>query len=319
MPLPVLRLLSPDEFRSGEDIARHLSVTRASVNNAVRAAQLQGVEIHAVRGRGYRLATRYDWLDAAYLDKAVSATGFAFQVHERLDSTNSHLLSLAQQGAAHKSVVAAEMQVDGRGRRGRAWHAQLGRGLTFSLLWRFQRPLTALSGLSLVVGLALARCLRRLGADAVAVKWPNDVLLGDGKLAGILIETQGDVLSGASAVIGIGLNLAVTPEIARQAGVPVASLNQALTRLPERNDLLLAILHDLDSDLRRFDAEGFAPFADPWVRLHAYQDQSVAIHGANGLVRQGRALGVDLAGALLLETAEGVVAIHSGEVSLRPC
>lgn len=319
MPLPVLRLLSHQEFRSGELIARQLSITRASVNNAVREAQLQGVEIHAVRGRGYRLAAPYDWLDAACLLESEANSGFVFQVHERLDSTNSHLMAQAQQGAGHKSVVAAELQSQGRGRRGRTWHAQLGRGLTFSLLWRFQRPLTALSGLSLVVGLSLARCLGKLGAEAVRVKWPNDLLLGEGKLGGILIETQGDVLSGATAVIGIGLNLSTTPEVSRQAGVAVASLSDVVSHLPERNALLLAILAELDRDLRRFDAEGFAPFADAWVGLHAFQGRPVAIHAANGGLRQGLALGVDASGALLLETSEGVVAIHSGEVSLRPC
>lgn len=319
MPIAVLRLLSAEEFRSGEAIARQLSVSRASVNNAVQEAQRLGVEIHAVRGRGYRLAERYDWLDAGRLNAAQMVPGYVFQVHERLDSTNSHLLGQAQQGAAHKSVVAAEIQSDGRGRRGRTWHAQLGRSLIFSLLWRFQRPLTALSGLSLVVGLVLARCMQDLGAEAVRVKWPNDVLLGEAKLAGILIETQGDVLSGASAVIGMGLNLAATPDLTRQAGVPVASLSDAVARMPERNAILLAILTALDAALNRFDADGFAPFAQDWMRLHAFQNREVAIHGAHGLVRQGRALGVDPVGALLLETADGVDSIHSGEVSLRPC
>jgi BirA family biotin operon repressor/biotin-[acetyl-CoA-carboxylase] ligase len=318
MPLPVLRLLSHDEYRSGEEIARRLSMTRASVNNAVREAERLGVAIDAVRGRGYRLGCRYDWLDGARLQRDGAALGYDIGVHDRLASTNSHLLVLAQQGAAHKQVVAAEMQHAGRGRRGRTWHAQLGRGLTFSVLWRFQRPLTALSGMSLVVGLALARCLRGLGAEAW-VKWPNDVLLGSGKLAGILIETQGDVLSGATAVIGIGVNLAVGDELAERAGAPVASLADVLPSLPERNDLLLAILAELDADLRRFDAEGFAPFAAPWTRLHAHQGRAVTILSADGRARPGRALGVDAQGALLLETEAGVATIHSGEVSLRPC
>lgn len=318
MPLPVLRLLSHEEFRSGEAIARELATTRASVNNAVREAERLGVAIHAVRGRGYRLGCRYDWLDGARLAELGGARGFSFSLHDRLDSTNSQLMTLAQQGAAHKHVVAAELQSAGRGRRGRTWHAELGRGLTFSLLWRFQRPLTALSGMSLVVGLGLARCLRGLGVEAW-VKWPNDVLLGDAKLAGILIETQGDVLSGATAVIGIGLNLSAGAGMAERAGVPVASLADVLEPPPARNDLLLAILAELDADLRRFDAEGFAPFADAWMRLHAHQGREVVILGADGSSRPGRALGVDALGALRLETASGTVAIHSGEVSLRPC
>jgi len=318
MPLAVLRLLSETEFHSGEAIARALGITRASVHNAVREAQRLGITVHAVRGRGYRLAQRHDWLDAAWLDDAAQALGWRVEVHERLDSTNSHLLAMAQRGAAHGQVVVAEMQYAGRGRRGRVWQAELGRSLTFSLLWRFQRPLTALSGMSLVVGLALVRGFAELGVEA-RLKWPNDVLLGEGKLAGILIETQGDVQSGASAVIGIGINLAVTAAAAERAGTPVASLAEAMAHPPERNRLLIALLTGLEAALRHFDREGFAPFAGEWMAAHAHQGRPVRILGALGEERSGTALGVDDQGALLLGTAEGVRAVHAGEVSLRPC
>jgi BirA family biotin operon repressor/biotin-[acetyl-CoA-carboxylase] ligase len=318
MPLPVLRLLSSEDFRSGEEISRHLAISRASVHNAVTQARALGTEIHAVRGRGYRLACRYTWLDGAALGESLANLGYALDLRDSVDSTNTCLLALAQQGQVHKSVLAAETQTGGRGRRGRAWLGLLGGSLTFSLLWRFQRPLTGLSGLSLVVGLALARSLRTLGAADVGVKWPNDVLLSGRKLAGILIEIQGDVLSGATAVIGIGVNVRADSGLADQAGQPVADLAEALGELPDRNALLVAILAELATLLPEFDAQGFAPFAEPWQAMHVWQGQRVQVINAAGTLTQGKALGVDAQGALLLETEAGVQLVHSGEVSLRP-
>ena len=318
MPLKILKLLSPQAFRSGEDIARQLSISRASVHNAVREAQELGADIHAVRGRGYRLGYPYSWLDELELGRQVGQQGFSIQVHERIESTNSLLLAQAQQGALHKRVIATEMQFGGRGRRGRTWLAELGMGLTFSVLWRFQRPLTALSGLSLAVGLAVARSLRRIGAE-VTVKWPNDLLFQGRKLAGILIETQGDMLAGATAVIGVGLNVDALPDLAKQAGVPVAALSDCLGRVLDRNDVMAAILQELDGVLQAFDQHGFAYFQTEWTNLHAYQGQDVSILGPGESVLRGRVLGVDETGALRLDSARGVQVIHSGEVSVRPC
>jgi BirA family biotin operon repressor/biotin-[acetyl-CoA-carboxylase] ligase len=312
MPLPVLRLLSPEDFRSGEEISQRLAMSRASVHNAVAQARSLGTEIHAVRGRGYRLAYRYTWLDAEVLSRELGGLGYVVEVHDSVDSTNSRLLANAQQGAGHKCILAAELQSGGRGRRGRSWHGLLGGSLTFSLLWRFNRPLTGLSGLSLVVGLALARALEAMGVEGVGLKWPNDVLLEGRKLAGILIETQGDMLSAATAVIGIGVN------VHAGAGLAVADLAEVMEPLPDRNALLVKILAELDQALHVFDDKGFAPFVAPWQARHAWQGQALQLISAAGVTAQGKALGVDEQGALLLATGTGVQHIHSGELSLRP-
>ena len=124
MPLAVLRLLRPDAFRSGEEISRRLGLSRASVHNAVMRARELGAEIHAVRGQGYRLAWPCTWLDAERLQTALGKRGFSIAVHDQVDSTNSRLLALSQEGAAHKTVLAAEWQSGGRGRRGRTWHCR---------------------------------------------------------------------------------------------------------------------------------------------------------------------------------------------------
>lgn len=315
MPFSVLKLLSAQDFRSGEEISRALGLSRASVHNLVERARALGVEIHAVRGRGYRLAESYSWLDGERLADARSR-GFQVQLHEEVTSTNSLLLGLAQRGQGHKSVLAAEWQSGGRGRRGRTWHAVPGGGLTFSLLWRFNRPLTALSGLSLAIGVALARGLRGLGLAGVGLKWPNDVLVDGAKLAGILIETHGDMLSAASAVIGIGVNVRSRPQELDPGAQGAVAVEEVLGRAFDRNDLLLRLLAELDDVLKTFDALGFAPFRDEWQGLHVWQGKPVRVLGGPGPL-EGTALGVDAAGVLLVAAADGVRAIHSGEVSLR--
>ena len=237
---------------------------------------------------------------------------------DECDSTSSELMRRAERGAPSGTVVVANRQYAGRGRRGRSWLSQPEASLTFSVLWRFPLPLSRLGGLSLAVGLALARALEKLGGKGVALKWPNDVLLADGerfaKLAGILIELSSDRRS-AQAVIGIGVNLSV-PE--GDPGQPVAGLNQACPSPVDRHQVLAAILAELAEVLAIFAESGFAGVKDGWLHYHAWQGQLVQILDDGATPLRGRCLGVDDEGALRIETAEGIERIFSGDVSLRP-
>lgn len=316
--LDILRQFSHGEFRSGEEVAHGLSISRASVHNAVHEAERLGLRIQAVRGRGYRLAQTVTWLDSARFTPQLSALGILTRLAPVLDSTNAHLMELAHAGESHKTLVVAEWQGKGRGRRGRSWLAGLGGGLTFSLLWRFNRPASELSGLSLVVGMSLTRVLRDIGLPEACVKWPNDILIGESKLAGVLIELAGDMLGPSAAVIGVGLNVLGAESLRGQVDQSITDLSEHLpVSALDRNLLLRALATRLNSDLDRFDRVGFAPFRADWEALHAHQH--LPVHVLNGLGERlaGQALGVDDSGALLLSTEQGVQRFHSGEVSLR--
>lgn len=316
--LDILRQLSHEEFRSGEEVARCLQISRASVHNAVHEAESLGLRVQAVRGRGYRLALPVSWLDTDVFAPTLSASGVLAQRVDRLDSTNAHLMLLAQSGASHKSLVVAEWQGRGRGRRGRSWLSGLGGGLMFSLLWRFNRSASELSGLSLVVGLGLAQVLRDLGVQRAGVKWPNDILVDGGKLAGVLIELAGDMLGPSAAVIGVGVNVLGADVLRGAVEQPVADLSEHLPgHSLDRNVLLRELVLRLNDHLERFDREGFAPFREDWEALHAHQNQPVRLINALGEATAGLAVGVDEGGALLLATENGVQRFHSGEVSLR--
>jgi BirA family biotin operon repressor/biotin-[acetyl-CoA-carboxylase] ligase len=184
-------------------------------------------------------------------------------------------------------------------------------------LWRFAQGARELAGLSLAVGVALARALRTTGARDAQLKWPNDAVLPGGKLAGILIEMQGDVLGPSAAVIGIGVNVRPDPRVRAAVDQPVADLETATGAAVDRNALLALLLTELSAVLERFAAGGFAPLRGEWQALHAHQDQPVCLMLPDGQTVKGRARGVADDGALLLETGNGIVRHHSGEVSLR--
>lgn len=315
----LLRLLADGEFHSGEAMAGQLGVSRASVNGALSEAETLGLVLYRVRGRGYRLVDPPQWLDSASIARHLGKQHKAFHlaILDSAPSTNTLLLRQMAEGAPSGSVLAAERQTGGRGRMGRAWHSGLGNALTFSLLWRFDCGLGALSGLSLAVGIALIRALRSLGVTGTALKWPNDVLDRNGaKLAGVLIEAQGDMLGPSAVVIGIGLNLRLPQNLLRQIGRPAAGLADSCPALPDRNHLFAAILLELGNILREFGTRGFRVLHAEWESCHAMQNRPVRLTLADGSHLRGIARGVTNEGALLLETQAGVQVFHAGEISL---
>jgi len=318
LTLATLRLLGDGEYRSGEDIAAALGVTRATVWNAVNEAEALGLAVESVRGRGYRLFDSPVWLDAKRVETLLGAQSKRFHVEvvEQAVSTNSVLLEREPDAAPSGTVLVAEMQSGGRGRRGRTWSSGLGGALTFSLLWRFEQGAAGLTGLSLVVGVAVARALSGLGAADVQLKWPNDILWHGSKLGGILIEVQGDALGPATAVIGIGLNVRLPSDLRSTIDQPVADAVEA-GAVADRNRLLAAVLAELGALLDAFSQHGFAPLEPEFRRRHALQGAEVVVNLGDGKPVRGRARGTAEDGSLLVETAEGVRRFHGGEVSLR--
>ena len=323
LPTPLtfraLRLLADGEFHSGEALARTLRVSRTTVWKALQAAEGWGVTLFKVHGRGYRLVTPVDWLDAARVREHLGTHAGAFQVEvmEVADSTNTVLLNEALAGAPRGLAVAAELQTQGRGRRGRTWHAGLGGALTFSLLWRFEQGVRDLGGLSLAVSVALVRALAALGVDGPLVKWPNDVLWQHQKLAGVLTEIEGDVMGPSAAVIGIGINCYLEPDIRQRIEQAVTDLAATGVRV-DRNRLLGTCLAHLDDVLQRFAAAGFGPLREEWERCNVLAGRSVALTLGDRGQEFGVAAGVADDGALLLQTDSGLRRFYSGEVSVRP-
>lgn len=243
------------------------------------------------------------------------STLFEIEALECCDSTNTALLERVDSVLAHDAparVLAADRQIAGRGRRGRVWVSSPEESLTFSVLWPWRADPARLSGLSLGVGLALARGLESLGFPAPELKWPNDLLYDGAKLAGILVELSASP-KGVAVVIGIGLNLR-SPEV---PDAEAAGLEGRGVDLPPRHILLSVLLKSLARHMRLLEAEGFSALRTEWLARHVWQGRAVCLYDADRPRVEGVCLGVDENGALLLETEEGTQSFLAGDLSLR--
>jgi BirA family transcriptional regulator, biotin operon repressor / biotin---[acetyl-CoA-carboxylase] ligase len=312
---PILHLLADGQFHSGEALAQHFKVTRATIWNAVKHAESLGVQVFCVRGRGYKLPQAIELLDKNEVLKAIGEqrAWFNLQILDEVKSTNTYLMQ--NKSMAHATCVAAHVQTHGKGRRGRTWVSQLGASLTFSLLWRFQCGAAALSGLSLAVGVALIRALSALGVNQAQLKWPNDVLVDGKKLAGILIELQGDLEGPSAAVIGIGFNLNLPKSVLDSIDQPAIDL--ASMKEIDQNILLGTLLKHLADVLSSFETVGFIGLRDEWLSYHAYENKPVRMILPNGTDVKGVVKSVADDGILLVETALGLQRFSAGEISLR--
>ena len=237
-----------------------------------------------------------------------TACRFDIDLLAECGSTNAELLVRAGHGAPSGTVIVAERQTTGRGRMGREWIAAPGDSLAFSQLWRFPAG-TNLSGLSLAVGVAVARALQKVGAGDTALKWPNDILRDGGKLGGILIELQ----SATAAVIGIGLNLRLPDAMPDEVRATAAALDLPV----DPNALLATVFAELLAVLDAFAVTGFAALRDEWLARHAWTGRPVRVGSPHAAPLDGICAGVAEDGALLLETSGGTQRILSGDVSLR--
>jgi BirA family biotin operon repressor/biotin-[acetyl-CoA-carboxylase] ligase len=312
-----LRQLADGRFHSGEDVARSLGRSRASLSEALKRAPDLGLEVFSVRGRGYRLAEPIEFLDAGALARSLEATGVTLQVMDEVDSTSTRLLAMAAAGAPSGTCVAAEWQSAGRGRRGRSWVSSLGGSLTFSLLWRFERGVEHLAGLSLAIGVAVARALAACGVERVQVKWPNDVVADFRKLAGILVETTGEMQGPSAAVIGVGVNYHLPERVLDRIDQPVIDVAGCAQPVPSRSALLGRLLARLDASLEDFERRGFAGVRDEWRSLHAYQGRSVRVLPARDPAFDAEVIDVASDGALVVSAGAGPIHLASAEISLR--
>ncbi len=315
LTFPILQVLADGNFHSGEALAQQFKVTRATIWNAVKHAETLGIEVFSVRGRGYKLPQAIELLDKNEVLKSIGEqrAWFKLEVLDEVASTNTYLMQ--QKGAAHATCVVAHVQTHGKGRRGRTWISQLGASLTFSLLWRFQCGAAALSGLSLAVGVALIRALMSLGVNNAQLKWPNDVLVDGKKLAGILIELQGDLEGPSAAVIGVGFNLNLPKNVLESIDQPAIDLTTI--KQINQSELLGVLLKHLADVLSSFEAHGFIGLRNEWLRYHAYENKPVRMLLPDGRDVQGMVKGVADDGILLVETALGLQRFSAGEISLR--
>ncbi len=287
---------------------------------------MAGLHIDAQRGSGYQLRQPLELLQESKirrgLETSVSAALDCIEIHESIESTSDWLRGLPPPLTGRFAAVLAEYQTGGRGRRGRQWLSPFGGGLCLSVNRWFATVPVALSALSLAVGVGVCRVLRNDVAELVSLKWPNDIVAGDGKLGGLLVDVQGEADGPLQVVIGIGLNFSVSAAMVAEVTQAGGLLPIGLDSLTDgvnlsRNKLAARLINEMHTVLTEFEQHGFAAFVDEWCRYDWLAGRAVTARiGQHSL--SGTARGITDEGALLIDSNGELQHLVSGEVSLRP-
>lgn len=313
--LTLLKLLKDGKFHSGQALGVALGVSRSAVWKQLQHLEAElGLSIHKVRGRGYQLAAPLTLLDPAGIKEQSLSCDWPILLFDSIDSTNAEALRTIERGQAAPFLVLSERQTAGRGRRGRHWVSPFAENIYYSLVLRIEGGMRQLEGLSLVVGLAVMQALRDIGIPGAGLKWPNDVLVGQKKIAGILLELVGDPADVCHVVLGVGINvnMQATDEIDQQW----TSVRLESGRVFDRNHLVAQLGLMLQKYLARHQIDGFSSIQREWGQNHLWQGRAVSlVAGVNQI--DGEVLGIDSQGALRLKV-NGVEKVFSGgELSLR--
>lgn len=311
----LVKQLADGKFHSGEQLGTLLGISRAAVAKHIKALGDLGLDVFSVSGRGYALSAPLELLDEQIISQHLSS-GAKPQVLSVTDSTNAYLKVRTGQLAQGEACL-AEAQTAGRGRQGKVWLSPFASSLYLSMHWYFAQGYQSLGGLSLAIGVAVSQVLDALGVEGCQLKWPNDIYLSKRKLAGVLIEVEGQMGSGCHAIIGLGLNMRLPPALANaQISQPWIDLAQVCEPLPARNLLAARLLDGLYQCLGQFEAGGLAPFLAQWRARDLYLNQPICLVMGNQQI-QGIGKGIDDSGALLLQQGDECKAYYGGEISVR--
>jgi len=317
----LLRLLEQaDGFVSGEQLSRSLGVSRTAVWKRIATLKAAGYGIEALPSQGYRLVTRPDLLSADQLAAGLPSSCLVGQRIVCLDevgSTNLEAFRLAESGAVEGTVVLAERQTAGKGRLGRQWVSPGGVNLYLSVVLRPELAPYEAPQLTFLSAVAVARTIEELTALQPAIKWPNDLLLDNRKVAGLLNEMSAETDRVAFVILGIGVNLNMTADqFPDDLRTPATSLAVASGRPVPRAPFAARLLANLDEEYARFRCSGFGPVRDEWARRCNAFGRQVSVAAGN-ITMQGPFVGIDHDGALLLTLPDGrLERVMSGDVKV---
>lgn len=317
--------LGDGRFHSGQTLAEELGVSRSTVWNMLQGLRDRGLQVHAVRRKGYRLPEPVNWLAEDRVRAALPGPlreRVAIEVLPETDSTNNRLLALPPPAPGSARACLAEYQTVGRGRRGRRWWCPPGAGICLSLAWQFDRPPPDLSALSVVAGLAVRQSLLSGGFEDIMLKWPNDLVAGIRKLGGLLVEMRAEGNGPCHVVVGVGINhrlpASLEGQIRQDGGLaPIDLVSICGGDPPDRNAVAGKLIGDLIECMNRFAVEGARGLVADWRSADALSGREITVDTA-GRRLSGRAAGIDKDGALRVELDDRVERITAGDVSVRP-
>ncbi len=310
---------NPEKYISGEQLSQTLQCSRTAVWKHIQELKKLGYRFESSPRKGYKLILKPELLRAAELiSECYSSTlGRHIHLYDKLESTQIEAHRLVANGSGHGVLVIAEKQTSGRGRMGRPWHSPAGLGIWMSLVITPQISLTFAPQITLLTAVALCRTIRKAVQVDVGIKWPNDLLIGNKKISGILVESSGEDERIRYMVIGVGIscNLQVEdypPELREK----VTSLYIESGKIVDRTKLIAAFLHQFEELYNLYLEEGFAPIRTLWESLTVSLHQPITITNSQGRM-EGTMIGIDDMGALIVRRADGSeVHVYSGETNI---
>ncbi len=313
----LIRALAKGNFVSGQKLGEELNVSRTAIAKHVKVLSTMGLDIYSVTGKGYKLSTPLCLLNKEkILQQLAQGNSTLVDVHSLIDSTNDYLMRRLPNQLMSGQVCLAEYQSAGRGRRGRQWISPFGSQIYLSMYWYLEQGLSAAMGLSLVSALAVSDAIYAVSHVQVQLKWPNDIYIEGVKLAGILIDLEGQAVGPSHSVIGIGLNLDMPAQAAQQIDQHWTDLQSHSKRTIDRNVLSAQLIDCLQTRLYQHQREGLTAMLDEWHAHDVYLNKRVKLLTGERIT-QGICRGINNQGALLLEVNGQVKPIYGGEVSLR--
>ena len=313
----IVRYLNRSGPTSGSELGEALGISRMAVQKRIQALIDMGLPVSATRGVGYILDSDVGLLQADQIESLLIPTiadlTESVEVFQSIESTNSYLLTQSFEPNRAR-VCMAESQTSGRGRRGNNWQSTPYKNIMLSVSWSFDHWPATITGLGLAVGLVIAEYLNnQLGVNA-KIKWPNDILVDNHKIGGILVDVSGESSGCCNVVIGLGLNVNQenwSSEVAYQ-WVDLASLGVAI----ERNELAADLISVLVAMLSRYEEAGFTPMTERWNVMNGYAGQIVRV-GTGSQAFVGRMQGVDENGALLIDVGGEIKRVDDSSLSVR--
>lgn len=314
----IVKALAKGGFVSGQSLADELGVSRAAVSNHVSSLSKMGLDIFKVRGKGYQLAAPIAMLDLEQVQQTLKALGKTneIEVHNIIDSTNNYLLRKLPHQIHQGQVCLAEFQEAGRGRRGKQWLSPFGSHLYLSMYHKLELGMSQAMGLSLVSALAVKDTLQSLYQISVQLKWPNDVYVEGKKIAGILIDLEGQAIGDCHSVIGIGLNVQMPDSTADQIDQPWTDIASIVNEVVDRNALAATLIGFLDARIKQQKETGLKSMLTEWHRHDIFLDKPIDLLTGNKTVA-GICRGINEQGAMLMEVDGEIKTIYGGEVSVR--
>ncbi len=303
----------PGEFVSGEELSRLIGVSRTAVWKEIEKLRAEGYKILAQPHSGYQLVGVPDRLTAQELTWNLKTQRIGRKVHayESTDSTMDVAHRLAAAGEPEGTVVVAEQQEKGRGRMGRRWFSPKGKGIYCSVILRPSMQPAQVPLVTLMAAVAAAQAVEAATELKPEIKWPNDLLIGSKKVAGILTELSAELNRVNYVVLGIGMNVN-TPR--RDLPAHATSLAEELGKKVDRLQVARSLLEQMDRLYGVFLQGGIAPVLEAWRRYAGFLGRRIRV-ALEGRVVDGQALDVDASGALLVRTDSGLVeSCSAGEV-----